>query len=54
MVQKLSALAALAEVLNSIPINLNHMVAPTHLWWYLVPSSGRQTYMQAEHCIHNK
>ena len=51
MAQRLRALAALPEVLSSIPSN--HMVAHNHLYWDLVPSSGVQAYMQTEHCIHN-
>jgi hypothetical protein len=30
------------------------MVAHNHLYWDLMPSSGNQIHMQAEHCIHNK
>jgi len=52
MAHRLRAVAALPEVLSSIPSN--HMVAHNHLECDLVPSSGLQTYMQAENCIHNK
>ena len=38
MVQQLRALAALPEVLNSIPSN--HMVAHNHLQWDWMSSSG--------------
>jgi hypothetical protein len=38
MAQHLRALAALPEVLSSIPSN--HVVAHNHLYWDLVPSSG--------------
>jgi hypothetical protein len=38
MVQQLRALAALPEVLSSIPSN--HMVAHNYLYWDLIPSSG--------------
>ena len=38
MAQQLRALAALPEVLNSIP--RNHMVAHNHLEWDLMPSSS--------------
>jgi hypothetical protein len=38
MSQMLRALAALLEVLSSIP--RNHMVAHNHLKWDLMPSSG--------------
>jgi hypothetical protein len=38
MAQRLRALTALPEVLNSIPSN--HMVAHNHLSWDLMPSSG--------------
>jgi hypothetical protein len=38
MAQQLRALAALPEVLSSIPSN--HMVAHNHLEWDLMPSSG--------------
>jgi hypothetical protein len=37
MAQRLRALAALPEVLSSIPSN---MVAHNHLQWDLMPSSG--------------
>ena len=48
MAQGLMALAALPEVLSSIPSH--HMVAHSHLYQDLVPSS----IVLAEHCIHNK
>ena len=38
MAQRLRALAALPEVLSSIPSN--HIVAHNHLQWGLMPSSG--------------
>jgi hypothetical protein len=38
MAQWLAALAALPQVLSSIP--MDHMVAQNHLWWDLMPSSG--------------
>jgi hypothetical protein len=38
MAQQLRALTALPEVLSSIPSN--HMVAHSHLYWDLLPSSG--------------
>ena len=38
MTQRLRALAALPEVLSSIPSN--HMVVGNHLRWELMPSSG--------------
>jgi hypothetical protein len=45
--QWLKVLAALPEVLSSIPSN--HMVAQNHLQWDPVPSLGTQMYMQIEH-----
>jgi len=50
MAQGLRAPTALPEV-PAIPSN--HMVAHNHLEWDLMPSSGAQTYMQAEHKIIN-
>jgi hypothetical protein len=50
MAQRLKALAALPEVLSSIPSN--HMVSHNHLYseiWYPLLA-----YMQAECCIHDK
>jgi hypothetical protein len=47
MDQQLGTLAALPEVLSSIP--RYHMVAHNHLLWDLMPSSGMQGYMQIEH-----
>jgi hypothetical protein len=44
MAQSLRALSALPEVLSSIPSN--HMVAHNHQYWYPMPSSGMQAYMQ--------
>ena len=38
MAQRLRALAVLLEVLSSIPSN--HIVAHSHLYWDLMPSSG--------------
>jgi hypothetical protein len=38
MAQWLRAVAALPEVLSSVPSN--HMVAHHHLYWDLMPSSG--------------
>jgi hypothetical protein len=38
MAQQLRELAALPEVLNSVPNN--HMMAHNHLSWDLMPSSG--------------
>jgi hypothetical protein len=52
MAQRLRALIALPEDLSSIPSN--HMVAHNHLLSDLVPSSGLEPYMQAEHYICNK
>jgi hypothetical protein len=45
VVQWLRALAALPEVLSSIPSN--HMVAHNHLQRDLMPSSGMQVCMQS-------
>jgi hypothetical protein len=42
MAQWLRALAALPEVLSSVP--RNHMVAHNHLQWDLRPSSGVYSY----------
>ena len=47
MAQGLRALAALPEVLSSVPTN--HMVAHNHLQQDLMPSSGMHMYMQIEH-----
>jgi hypothetical protein len=47
MVRRLRALAALPEILSSIPSN--HLVAHNRLYWVLVPSSGMQVYMHIEH-----
>jgi len=44
MAEKLRALAALPEVLSSIPSN--HMVVHNHLQWDLVPSSGLQASLK--------
>jgi hypothetical protein len=44
MAQWLRALAALPEILSSIPNN--HMLAHNHLSWDLMPSPGIQVYMQ--------
>jgi hypothetical protein len=38
MAQRLGALTALPEVLGLDPSS--HMVAHSHLWWDLMPSSG--------------
>ena len=50
MAQSFTARAVLPEVLSSIPSKVAH----DYLWRDLVPSSGVQVYMQAEHCIRNK
>ena len=47
MDQQLGTLAALPEVLSSIP--RYHMVAHNHLLWDLMPSSVIQAYMQIEY-----
>jgi hypothetical protein len=47
MAQWFRALAAISEVLSSIPSN--YMVAHNHLSWDLMPSFGMQVYMQIEH-----
>ena len=44
MAQQLKALAAIPEVLSSIPSN--HRVAHNPLWWNPMPSSIMQAYMQ--------
>jgi hypothetical protein len=44
MAQGLRALAALPEVLISIPSK--YMVAYNHQYWDLMPSSGMQLYTQ--------
>jgi hypothetical protein len=52
MAQQLRALAALLEVLSSIPSN--HMVAHSHLRWDLAPSSGAQVYLQIEYSLFHR
>jgi hypothetical protein len=47
MAQRLRALPFLPEDLSSIPSS--HMVAPNHLLWDLMLSSGMQMYIQIQH-----
>ena len=47
MAQRLGVLAALPEILSSVPSN--HMVAHNHLKCDLMPSCHMQMYMEIDH-----
>jgi hypothetical protein len=48
MAQRLRALSAFSEALSSIPSN-HPGGSQSDLYWDLMPSSGRQAYLQIEH-----